>query len=63
MPFGNEEEMLDQLAAEAQVVASEPEDLASNLRAAAEKSLKENPWATLAVAALMGLIAGAVWKA
>ena len=63
MPFGNEEEMLDQITAEVQVVAAEPEDLVSNLWAAAEKSLKEDPWATVAVAALIGLIAGALWKA
>ena len=63
MPFGNEEEMLDQLAAEAQVVAAEPEHVAKNLRAAAKKSLKENPWATLAVAILTGFAAGALWKA
>ena len=43
-PFGNEEEVLDQLAAESGI-------LADNLRAAAEKSLKENPCATLATAA------------
>ena len=63
MLFGNNEEMLDQFTTEAQVVAAEPEHPAENLRAAAEKSLKENPWATLAVAVFTGFIAGALWKA
>lgn len=36
--------------------------VAGNLKSAIDKSVKEQPMATLAVAAAMGLVLGALWK-
>ena len=63
MFFGNEEEVFDQLIAEANVRAAAPQTASEHLRDAAEHSLKTNPLATLSLAAVMGFIAGALWKA
>ena len=41
MPFGNEEEMIDQLTAEAQVVAAQPNNSADDLGAAAKRAVRE----------------------
>lgn len=38
------------------------QQVAGNLRTAVDKSVKEQPMATLAVAAMMGLVIGALWK-
>lgn len=36
--------------------------VASNMKGAVDKSLKDQPMATLAVAALAGFVIGAIWK-
>lgn len=36
--------------------------VASNMKGAIEKSIKDQPMTTLAVAALTGLVIGAIWK-
>lgn len=38
------------------------QEVAGNLKGAIDKSVKEQPMATLAVAAMMGLVLGALWK-
>ena len=38
------------------------QQVAGNLKSAVDKSVKEQPMATLAVAAAMGLVLGALWK-
>ncbi len=37
-------------------------EVAGNLRTAVDKSVKDQPMATLAVAAAMGFVLGALWK-
>jgi ElaB/YqjD/DUF883 family membrane-anchored ribosome-binding protein len=38
------------------------QEVAGNFKGAIDKSVKEQPMATLAVAAAMGLVIGALWK-
>lgn len=61
MPFGNEDEIVDQVRAEARVKTT-PVGLAENLRPAVERSSCEQPIATLAMAAALGSLLGALWK-
>lgn len=37
-------------------------EVAGNLKTAVDKSVKEQPMATLAVAAALGFVVGAIWK-
>jgi|LNFM01.1.fsa_nt_gb ElaB/YqjD/DUF883 family membrane-anchored ribosome-binding protein len=37
-------------------------EVAGNMKTAVDKSLKEQPMATLAIAAALGLVVGALWK-
>lgn len=62
MPFGNEEEALDQLMAEAQVRAAQPDPRRDTLRASAERAVRTAPWTTVAATVVAGFIAGALWK-
>ena len=38
------------------------QDVAGNLKGALDKSIKDQPMATLAVAAMVGFVLGAIWK-
>ena len=38
------------------------QEVAGNLKAAAHKSLKDQPMVTLAIAAVLGFVLGALWK-
>ena len=61
--------MADQVEGVAQRVAEQGRDagervsqVADNLKGAVDKSVKEQPMATLAVAAMVGFVLGALWK-
>lgn len=63
MPFGNEEEAVDQLLAEAQARARVVADRErGSLRGAAADAMQTAPIKTIALAAMAGLIVGALWK-
>jgi ElaB/YqjD/DUF883 family membrane-anchored ribosome-binding protein len=38
------------------------QDMSGNLKSAVDKSLKDQPMATLALAAALGFVLGAIWK-
>ena len=38
------------------------QDVSGNVKGAVDKSIKDQPMATLAVAALLGFVLGAIWK-
>jgi ElaB/YqjD/DUF883 family membrane-anchored ribosome-binding protein len=38
-------------------------EVAGNLKGAVDKSVKDQPMATLALAAVVGFVLGAIWKA
>jgi ElaB/YqjD/DUF883 family membrane-anchored ribosome-binding protein len=38
------------------------QDVAGNMKGALDKSIKDQPMATLAVAAAVGFVLGAIWK-
>ena len=49
-------------AEQAREAAERVEEVAGNMKGAVEKSLTQQPMATLAVAAVLGFVLGALWK-
>ena len=52
----------DQLQSAADRATGEAGAVAGNLKQAVDKSLNDQPYTTLALAALMGIAIGAIWK-
>jgi len=55
-------EQAERLAAGTKTVARELGDMATQFRPAVERSLREQPMTTLAGAAVVGFLLGALWK-
>jgi len=49
-------------ASQAQDVGERVQEVAGNVKGAVDKSLKDQPMATLATAAIVGFVLGALWK-
>lgn len=58
----NAQELASKLAEQAQKYGEQAQEAAKNFRPYVEKQMKEQPMATLAVAAAIGLVLGAMWK-
>jgi ElaB/YqjD/DUF883 family membrane-anchored ribosome-binding protein len=56
------EEAASSAAASAQEAGERVQEVAGNVKGAVDKSLKDQPMATLAVAAIAGFVLGALWK-
>jgi ElaB/YqjD/DUF883 family membrane-anchored ribosome-binding protein len=55
-------EQVERLAASTKQMAREMGDMATQFRPTVERSLKEQPMTTLAGAAIVGFLLGALWK-
>lgn len=51
------------IAARAREVATNAEDVAENFQTALDRSVRDQPLTTLAAAAAVGFVLGAIWKA
>ena len=56
------EGVASRVAAQGRQAAEGVQDVAGNLKSAVDKSIKNQPMATLAVAATVGFVLGAIWK-
>ena len=56
------QEMAEKVAAQAREYGEKAQDAAREFKPFVEKSLKEQPMTTLAGAALIGFVLGALWK-
>ena len=56
------EEMANRVAEQGRQTAERMQDVAGNVRGAVNKSMKEQPMATLVVAGIVGFVLGALWK-
>lgn len=64
--FGNAaktaENAAHRVAEQGREVGENFQEVAGNIKGAVDRSVKDQPMATLAVAALMGFVLGAIWK-
>ena len=56
------EDVASRVADQGRQAAEGVQDVAGNMKSALDKSIKDQPMATLAVAAAMGFVLGALWK-
>jgi len=56
------EDMANRVAEQGRQTAERMQDVAGNVRGAVNKSMKEQPMATLVVAGIVGFVLGALWK-
>ena len=56
------EEMADRVAEQGRQTAERMQEVAGSVKGAVSKSMKEQPVATLVVAAIVGFVLGALWK-
>ena len=56
------EEMANRVAEQGRETAERMQDAAGNVGGAVNKSMKEQPMATLVLAAIVGFVLGALWK-
>ena len=59
---GQAEHLANRVAAEGHDVGLKVQEVAGNLKGAVDKSVKDQPMATLAMAAVLGFVLGAIWK-
>lgn len=59
---GNAQELAGKVADQVREYTDQAQEVAKNFKPFVEKSMKEQPMATLAVAALIGAALGALWK-
>ena len=50
------------VAEQGREVGDQVQEVAGNLKGAVDKSVKDQPMATLAIAAVLGFVLGAIWK-
>lgn len=60
---GQAQNMVDRVTEQANDATEGMQEVASNLKGAVNKSVADQPMATLAVAAALGFVLGAIWKA
>jgi len=56
------ERMANRMAEQGRDAGEHMQEVAGNFKDALDKSLKEQPMATLAMAAILGFVLGALWK-
>jgi ElaB/YqjD/DUF883 family membrane-anchored ribosome-binding protein len=56
------EDMASRVAAQRREVGDRMQEVVGNFKTAVDKSLRDQPMATLAAAAVMGFVLGALWK-
>jgi ElaB/YqjD/DUF883 family membrane-anchored ribosome-binding protein len=56
------EGVANRVAAQGREVGDQVQEVAGNIKGAVDKSVQEQPMATLAVAAAVGFVLGALWK-
>ena len=56
------EHFADRVADQGREVGERVQEVAGNLKGAVDKSIKEQPMATLAMVAVLGFVLGAIWK-
>ena len=54
--------LASRVADQAREVGDAVQDVSGNVKGAVDKSLKDQPMATLAVVAVLGFVLGAIWK-
>jgi ElaB/YqjD/DUF883 family membrane-anchored ribosome-binding protein len=59
---GQAEDMAQRVSEQGREAAERMGEVAGNLKGAVDRSVKDQPMATLAVAAAMGFVLGALWK-
>lgn len=59
---GRAEEAAGKVAERGREAGERMQDVAGNFKGAVDKSVKEQPMATLALAAIAGFVLGALWK-
>jgi ElaB/YqjD/DUF883 family membrane-anchored ribosome-binding protein len=56
------ENVAGKIAEQGRVAGEQVQEVAGNIKGAVDKSVKDQPMATLAVAAALGFVLGALWK-
>ena len=56
------QQFVGRMAAQGREAGEQVQEAAGNLKAAAHKSLKDQPMVTLAMVAVLGFVLGALWK-
>jgi ElaB/YqjD/DUF883 family membrane-anchored ribosome-binding protein len=56
------EDVASRAAEQGREAGERMQEVAGNLKGAVDKSVKEQPMATLAIAAMVGFVLGALWK-
>jgi ElaB/YqjD/DUF883 family membrane-anchored ribosome-binding protein len=56
------QDIAGKVAEQAKIYGEKAQEAAQNIRPYVEKSMKEQPMQTLAVAAMIGIVLGALWK-
>jgi len=56
------ERMANRIAEQGREASERMQEVAGNFKGALDKSIKEQPMATLAIAAMAGFVLGALWK-
>jgi ElaB/YqjD/DUF883 family membrane-anchored ribosome-binding protein len=56
------DQVAGRMAEQGREVGDRMQEVAGNVKGAVDKSLKDQPMATLAVAAVLGFVLGALWK-
>ena len=59
---GQAKNMVDQVSTHGREASDAVQEVAGNIKSAVDKSVKDQPMATLAAAALVGFVLGALWK-
>ncbi|MDO9381380.1 MAG: hypothetical protein Q7T86_00805 [Hyphomicrobiaceae bacterium] len=62
-PMGRTDDAVDDAVATARNMKDDASNVATNLQAAVDRSVSDQPLTTLALAIVAGFILGAVWKA
>jgi ElaB/YqjD/DUF883 family membrane-anchored ribosome-binding protein len=57
------EQMANRVADQGRQAGERMQEVAGNFKGALDKSVKDQPMATVAVAAVVGFVLGAIWKA
>jgi ElaB/YqjD/DUF883 family membrane-anchored ribosome-binding protein len=56
------ENVASQIAEQGRAAGEQVQEVAGNIKGAVDKSVKDQPMATLAIAAALGFVLGALWK-
>jgi ElaB/YqjD/DUF883 family membrane-anchored ribosome-binding protein len=56
------EQVASRVAEQGRAAGQQVQEVATNIRSAVDKSVKDQPMATLAVVAALGFVLGALWK-